>query len=169
MDCVRTSLREKARSVRCLYRRDADNMPGSKKEYINAKEEGVDFEFYASPKEITLDEAGNIQSITMVKTELGEPDEGGRRRVQEVPNSEFCVEADVVIFALGFDTVKYPFLKEHNIELDRWDGIVVNENFETSKKGVYAGGDCHRGADLVVNAVYDGREAAKAIAKALLD
>ncbi len=169
MDCVRTSLREKARSVRCLYRRDADNMPGSKKEYINAKEEGVDFEFYASPKEITLDEAGNIQSITMVKTELGEPDEGGRRRVQEVPNSEFCVEADVVIFALGFDTVKYPFLKEHNIELDRWNGIVVNENFETSKKGVYAGGDCHRGADLVVNAVYDGREAAKAIAKALLD
>ena len=168
MDCVRTSLREKARSVHCLYRRDADNMPGSKKEYINAKEEGVDFEFYASPKEILLDEEGNITAIKMIKTELGEPDEGGRQRVQEVEGSEFTVDADVVIFALGFDTVKYPFLDANSIELDRWDGIVVNENFETSKEGVYAGGDCHRGADLVVNAVYDGREAAKAIAQKLL-
>lgn len=168
MDCVRTSLREKARSVHCLYRRDAENMPGSKKEYINAKEEGVDFEFYASPKEIIVDNSGNIQSIIMIKTELGEPDEGGRQRVQEVEGSEFSIDADVVIFALGFDTVEYPFLKENNIQLDRWNGIVVDEHFETSKKGVYAGGDCHRGADLVVNAVYDGREAAKAIAKNLL-
>ncbi len=168
MDCVRTSLREKARSVHCLYRRDANNMPGSKKEYINAREEGVDFEFYASPKEITLDDEGKIQSITMIKTELGEADEGGRQRVQEVEGSEFCIDADVVIFALGFDTVKYPFLDANSIELDRWNGIVVNENLETSKAGVYAGGDCHRGADLVVNAVYDGREAAKAIAKKLL-
>ncbi len=168
MDCVRTSLREKARSVHCLYRRDANNMPGSKKEYINAREEGVDFEFYASPKEISVDDTGKVQSITMIKTELGEADEGGRQRVQEVAGSEFSIEADVVIFALGFDTVKYPFLDANSIELDRWNGIVVNENFETSKAGVYAGGDCHRGADLVVNAVYDGREAAKAIAQQLL-
>jgi glutamate synthase (NADPH/NADH) small chain len=168
MDCVRTSLREKARSVHCLYRRDAQNMPGSKKEYINAKEEGVDFEFYTSPKEIIVNELGKITAIKMIRTQLGEPDEGGRQRVQEVEGSEFTIDADVVIFALGFDTVKYPFLEANGIELDRWGTIVVDENFETSQKGIYAGGDCHRGADLVVNAVYDGREAAKAIAKKLL-
>lgn len=168
MDCVRTSLREKARSVDCLYRRDAENMPGSKKEYINAKEEGVDFEFYASPKEVLLDAEGNVIGIRMIKTELGAPDASGRQGVQEVEGSEFIVDADVVIFALGFDPVKYTFLADNGIELDKWDGIVVNENYETSKAGVYAGGDCHRGADLVVTAALDGREAAKAIAKTLL-
>ena len=168
MDCVRTSLREKARSVECLYRRDADNMPGSKKEYINAREEGVDFEFYASPKAVALDANGNVVGIDMIKTELGEPDESGRQRVQEVEGTEFRVNADVVIFALGFDTVKFPFLADNGIELDKWNGIIVNENYETSKEGVYAGGDCHRGADLVVTAALDGREAAKAISKKLL-
>lgn len=168
MDCVRTSLREKARSVHCLYRRDAHNMPGSKKEYVNAKEEGVDFEFYTSPKEVILDEAGNITALEYVQTELGEPDEDGRQRVQEVAGSEDRIEADVVIFALGFDTVKYGFLSDNGIELDRWDGIVVDANYQTSKEGVYAGGDCHRGADLVVTAAYDGREAGKAIAAKLL-
>ncbi|MBU1667824.1 glutamate synthase subunit beta [bacterium] len=169
MDCVRTALREKARSVECLYRRDADNMPGSKKEYINAKEEGVDFEFYASPKEVLLDTEGNVTSIQMIKTALGEPDESGRQRVQEVEGSEFMVDADVVIFALGFDPIKYDFLADNGIELDKWDGIMVNENYETSKAGIYAGGDCYRGADLVVTAALDGREAAKAIAKNLLN
>jgi glutamate synthase (NADPH/NADH) small chain len=168
MDCVRTSLREKARSVECLYRRDANNMPGSKKEYINAKEEGVDFEFYASPKSIALDASGKIVGIDMIKTELGEPDEGGRQRVQEVEGTEFRIDADVVIFALGFDPISYPFLADNGIELDKWNGIVVNENYETSKAGIYAGGDCHRGADLVVTAALDGREAAKAIAVKLL-
>ena len=168
MDCVRTSLREKARSVHCLYRRDADNMPGSKKEYINAKEEGVDFEFCTSPKEIVLDDEGNITSLEFIRTELGEPDEDGRQRVQEIPGSEDRIDADVVIFALGFDPVKYDFLTNNGIELDKWGGIVIDENFETSKKGVYAGGDCHRGADLVVTAAYDGREAGKAIAAKLL-
>ncbi|MCH9740984.1 MAG: glutamate synthase subunit beta [Epsilonproteobacteria bacterium] len=168
MDCVRTSLREKARSVNCLYRRDADNMPGSKKEYINAREEGVDFDFYISPKEIVLDDNGNITGIKCVKTKLGEPDASGRQRVEEIEGSEECITADVVIFALGFDPVKYEFLAENGIELDKWDGVVVNENYETSKEGVYAGGDCHRGADLVVTAALDGREAAKAIATKLL-
>ena len=168
MDCVRTSLREKATSVKCLYRRDADNMPGSKKEYLNAKEEGVDFEFYASPKEVLLDENGDISGVKMVKTELGDPDESGRQRVQEVPNSDFVVDADVVIFALGFDTIKFPFLADNGIELDKWNGIVVNENYETSKEGIYAGGDCHRGADLVVTAALDGREAARKMIKTLL-
>ncbi len=169
MDCVRTALREKARSVTCLYRRDANNMPGSKKEFINAREGGVDFEFYSSPKKILVDKNGSIIGIKMVKTELGEPDESGRQRVQEVNNSKFLVDADIVIFALGFEPVRYDFLEENGIELDKWGGIIVNENYETTKEGVYAGGDCHRGADLVVTAALDGRESAKAIAKKLLN
>ena len=165
MDCVRTALREQASDVKCLYRRDAHNMPGSRKEYINAKEEGVEFEFYCSPKEILRDENGAVVGVEMIKTRLGEPDAGGRQRVEEIPGSEFTVPADVVIFALGFDPVTYPFLAENGIETDKWGGIVVDEHYETTKAGVYAGGDCHRGADLVVTAVRDGREAAKAMVK----
>jgi glutamate synthase (NADPH/NADH) small chain len=168
MDCVRTSLREKAQSVECLYRRDAENMPGSKKEYINAKEEGVEFTFYVAPKAIISNENGEVTGVKMIETKLGEPDASGRQSVVEVEGSEFMVDADVVIYALGFDPVKYDFLASHGIELDRWDGIIVNENFETTKAGIYAGGDCHRGADLVVTAAFDGREAAKAISKKLL-
>jgi glutamate synthase (NADPH/NADH) small chain len=167
MDCVRTSLREKAKSVKCLYRRDAHNMPGSKKEYINAKEEGVEFEFYASPKELIVDESGKVVAIEMIKTKLGEPDSDGRQRVEEVAGSEFRVEADIVIFALGFDNVEYPFLLNNGIETDKWGGILVDENYQTTKNGVFAGGDCHRGADLVVTAVRDGRDAAKAIVEML--
>ena len=168
MDCVRTSLREKAASVKCLYRRDVHNMPGSRKEYINAKEEGIEFEFNASPKEILKNEKGEVVAIRMVKTRLAEPDEGGRQRVEEIPGSDFTVNADIVIFALGFDPVPYPFLAENGIETDRWGGIVVDENYETTRAGIYAGGDCHRGADLVVTAVRDGREAAKAMVRKLI-
>jgi len=168
MDCVRTSLREKANSVKCLYRRDAQNMPGSRKEYINAKEEGVDFEFYVSPKALVTDDKGNITAVEMVKTKLGEPDASGRQRVEEIPDSAYMVDADIVIFALGFDTVNYPFYANNGINTDKWGGIMIDENYETSKPGVYAGGDCHRGADLVVTAARDGRDAAKAIIKNFL-
>ena len=168
MDCVRTSLREKARSVTCLYRRDASNMPGSQKEYINAKEEGVDFEFYTSPKSLRVKD-GKINKIKVIKTKLGTPDASGRAKVEEIEGSEYKIDADIVIFALGFDSVKYPFMVENGIELDKWNGVKVDENYETTLKGVYAGGDCHRGADLVVTAVYDGREAAKSIIKKLID
>ncbi|MEA3455772.1 MAG: glutamate synthase subunit beta [Campylobacterota bacterium] len=168
MDCVRSSIREKAKSVKCLYRRDAHNMPGSRKEYINAKEEGVEFEFYVSPKALTTNEKGEVIGIEMVKTKLGEADASGRQRVEEIAGSAYAVEADVVIFALGFDPVEYPFLASNGIETDRWGGVIVNENYETTTPGIYAGGDCHRGADLVVTAVYDGREAAKAISGKLL-
>ncbi|WP_457608630.1 glutamate synthase subunit beta [Nitratifractor sp.] len=168
MDCVRTALREKAAEVKCLYRRDAHNMPGSRKEYINAKEEGVEFEFYTSPKEVLKNEKGEVVAVEMIRTRLGEPDEKGRQRVEEIPGSEFTVPADVVIFALGFDPVAYPFLAENGIESDKWGGILVDESYETTKAGVYAGGDCHRGADLVVTAVRDGREAARAMLKKLL-
>ncbi len=168
MDCVRTALREKARSVTCYYRRDEANMPGSKKEFINAREEGVDFEFYSSPKEILTDCSNRVTGLKMVKTELGNPDESGRRRVQEVDGGEFSVDADIVIFALGFEPVKYQFLEKNGIETNRWGEIIVDENYQTTRDGVYAGGDCFRGADLVVRAALDGRESAKAIAKKLL-
>jgi len=125
MDCVRTSLRENAKSVKCLYRRDAYNMPGSKKEYINAKEEGVEFDFYVSPKALVANENGEIIAVEMIRTKLGEPDASGRQSVEEIAGSEYRVEADVVIFALGFDTVKYPFLgkqRHRNRQMGRHSG-----------------------------------------------
>ncbi len=168
MDCVRTSLREGAREVTCLYRRDARNMPGSRKEYNNAKEEGVEFVFNAAPKQVLVNEEGHVIGVEMLKTALGEPDETGRQRLKIIEGSEFRVDADVVVFALGFDPVPFEFLSANGIETNDWGGIVIDDNFETSTKGVYAGGDCRRGADLVVTAVYDGREAAKAMVKQLL-
>ena len=168
MDCVRTSLRENAKSVKCLYRRDAQNMPGSRKEYVNAKEEGAVFEFQSSPKSLILNDEGRAIGVEMVKTKLGEPDSSGRQKVEEIAGSSYIVDADVVIFALGFDTVKYPFLASNGIETDKWGAIVVDENYETTTPGIYAGGDCHNGADLVVTAVRDGREAAKSITKKFL-
>jgi glutamate synthase (NADPH/NADH) small chain len=168
MDCVRTAKREGAKSVKCLYRRDAHNMPGSQKEYKNAKEEGVEFQFYASPKQVLLDENGRAIGVEMVKTVLGAKDESGRQRMEEVKGSEFTVKADVVILALGFDPSVPSFLAENGIETNSWGGIVVDETYQTSTQGIYAGGDVYRGADLVVNAAYDGREAARAIIKSLL-
>ena len=168
MDCVRTSVREGARNVKCLYRRDAQNMPGSRKEYINAKEEGVDFEFFVSPKSILKNEKDEVIGVEMLKTKLGEADSSGRQRVEEIPGSEFRVDADIVIFALGFDAIEYPFFSSNGIETDKWGSVIVNEHYETTTPGVYAGGDCYRGADLVVNAAYDGREAAKAIVEKFL-
>ena len=168
MDCVRTSLREGAKSVTCLYRRDARNMPGSRKEYNNAKEEGVEFVFNAAPKQVLVNDEGEAVGVEMLKTALGEPDESGRQRLKVIEGSEFRVDADVVIFALGFDPVPYEFLSANGIETNDWGGIVIDDNFETTCKGVFAGGDCRRGADLVVTAVYDGREAAKAIIRQLI-
>ena len=168
MDCVRTAKREGAKNVTCLYRRDAYNMPGSQKEYKNAVEEGVDFVFYASPKEIILGDEGRAVSVEMIKTVLGAKDESGRQRMEEVNGSEFQVKADVVIMALGFDPETPAFLAANGIETNSWGGVVINENHETTTSGVYAGGDCYRGADLVVTAAYDGREAARSIVKSLL-
>ena len=168
MDCVRTAKREGAKSVTCLYRRDAQNMPGSRKEYKNAMEEGVDFTFYASPKEIVLDENGKAVSVEMIKTVLGAKDESGRQRMEEVNGSEFKVKADVVIMALGFDPEVPSFLAENGIETNEWGGIVINDDYETTTPGIYAGGDCYRGADLVVTAALDGREAARKMIKSLL-
>lgn len=168
MDCVRTAMREGAKHVQCLYRRDAHNMPGSQKEFKNAKEEGVHFTFYAAPKQVLLDENGQAIGIEMVKTVLGAKDESGRQRMEVVSGSEFTVTADVIILALGFNPAVPSFLAENGIETNAWGGIVIDEQFQSSSAGIYAGGDCYRGADLVVNATYDGREAARAIIRNLL-
>ncbi len=169
MDCVRTAKREGAKHVTCLYRRDELNMPGSKKEFKNAMEEGVDFTFLASPKEIILDENGRAIAVEIVKTTLGAKDASGRQRMEEVKGSETRVNADVVILSLGFDPLVPSFLAENGVETNSWGGVIVNkETYETTTAGIYAGGDCFRGADLVVTAALDGREAAKSIANSLL-
>ena len=169
MDCLRTAKREGAKSVTCLYRRDELNMPGSKKEYKNAMEEGVDFSFLSSPKEIILDESGKAISVEIVKTTLGAKGEDGRQRMEEVKGSETRVNADIVIMSLGFDPIVPSFLAENGIETNSWGGIVINEEtHETTTSGIYAGGDCYRGADLVVTAAFDGREAARSITNSLL-
>ena len=167
MDCVRTSIREDAKSVKCLYRRDRTNMPGSKKEIKNAYDEGAEFVFNASPKEIIVNSEGRAIAIEMQKTMLGEKDSSGRQKVEVVKGSDFRVEADVIIFSLGFSPEVPSFLAENGIEVNKWGGIVIDENYETSKKGIYAGGDCYRGADLVVRAANDGKEAAHHIIKKL--
>lgn len=168
MDCVRTAKREGAKNVTCLYRRDAHNMPGSQKEYKNAVEEGIDFVFNASPKEIILGDGGKAVAVHMAKTVLGAKDESGRQKMEELKGSDFNISADIIIMALGFDPAVPSFLAENGIAVNSWGGINIDSTFQTTTAGIYAGGDCHRGADLVVTAAYDGREAARAIAKSLL-
>lgn len=166
MDCVRTSVREGAKTVKCLYRRDEANMPGSKKEVINSKEEGVEFIFNVSPKSIKI-ENGIAVAIELEETTLSEPDESGRQRVTVVENSQYLEEADIIIMALGFSPEVPAFLKEANVEINSWGGIEINSKYQTSNEKFYAGGDCQRGAHLAVTAAADGREAAKEIIKAL--
>lgn len=162
MDCVRTSIREGAKSVTCVYRRDEANMPGSKKEVLSAKEEGVEFLYQASPKNLVANEKEEVIGVNFIKTELIEQ-ENGRAKMQEIEDSEFTLESDVIILALGFKNEKLAFLEQNGIKTNDWGGIVVNDSYETTKKNVFAGGDMVRGADLVVTAALDGREAAMAI------
>ena len=137
--------------------------------YKNAMEEGVDFSFFTSPKEIILNDKGNAIAIEMIKTTLGVKDENGRQKIEEIRGSEFRVNADVFIMSLGFDPEVPSFLAENGIETNKWGGIIINEEtHETSTAGIYAGGDCYRGADLVVSAAYDGREAARSMLKVIL-
>ena len=170
MDCLRTAKREGAKSVTCLYRRDEHNMPGSKKEYKNAMEEGVDFTFLVSPKEIVVNENGEAVAVEVVKNTLGVKDESGRQKMEEVKNSEYRINADVVIMSLGFNPSVPLFLASNGIETNSWGGIVIDDaTHETTTAGIYAGGDCFRGADLVVTAAYDGREAARKMVASLLE
>jgi len=169
MDCVRTAVREGAESVVCLYRRDEDNMPGSRKEYLNAVEEGVIFQFLASPQKIDIDSHENLVGVDAIRTELGEPDSDGRQRVSNIAGSEHCVPADVVIMALGFDMEGLPFLEDAGVKLGDWGEVTVDPaTCRTAHPKVFAGGDCQRGADLVVTAAADGRAAALEIMRELL-
>ena len=166
MDCVRSSVREGASSVKCLYRRNEANMPGSKKEVVNAKEEGVEFVFNVSPKVIKTD--GNIATgVELLTTSMSEPDDSGRQKVVINEGSEYFEEADIIIMALGFSPEAPAFLKELNVETNSWGGIEISKTFQTSNNKVYAGGDCERGAHLAVTAAADGRDAARAIMQIL--
>ena len=165
MDCVRTSIRQGAAKVTCVYRRDEENMPGSRREVKNAREEGVNFMFNMQPIEVVGADA--VSGIKVVKTELGEPDENGRRRPIEVAGSEQTLDADVVIQAFGFKPNPAPWFKDFDIEINHWGGVVAEEEqeykFQTTNKKIFAGGDMVRGSDLVVTAIWEGREAASGI------
>lgn len=165
MDCNRTSIRQGASSVVCAYRRDEENMPGSKREVNNAKEEGVKFLFNRQPVEIVGD--GKVEGIKVVTTQMGEPDENGRRRAEPVPGSEEILPADVVLVAFGFKPDPKDWFADHDIETNSWGGVVAPEEqtykFQTKNPKVFAGGDMVRGSDLVVSAIWEGRQAAEGI------
>ena len=163
MDCVRTSIRQKAKSVKCLYRRDKENMPGSAREVANAEEEGVEFVWLSSPKEFKG--TNKIEDLIVDQIQLGEPDESGRRKPQIKKGSEFKIKADMVIKALGFDPEDLPLLFDtKELQVTKWGTIKTDfDTMETNLKGVFAAGDIVRGASLVVWAIKDGRDAAKAM------
>ena len=163
MDCVRTSIRQNAKSVKCIYRRDKENMPGSAREVTNAEEEGVEFIWLSNPKEFKG--TNKVQSLIVDKMELGEPDDSGRRKPIVKENSEFEIKADLVIKALGFDPEELPKLfDEDRLQITKWRTVKVDfDTMETNIPGVFAAGDIVRGASLVVWAIKDGRDAAFSI------
>ena len=163
MDCVRTAVRQGANSVKCLYRRDKTNMPGSQREVENAIEEGVDFKWLTLPTAYLGN--GSLKNITTVLMQLGEPDESGRRRPEPKEGTEQKLDADLVIEALGFEPENLPKLfDDENLKVTRWGTLKINyKNMMTSIDGVFAAGDIVRGASLVVWGIKDGRDAAKNI------
>ncbi|MDY6978847.1 MAG: glutamate synthase subunit beta [Pseudomonadota bacterium] len=165
MDCNRTSIRQGASSVTCAYRRDEQNMPGSKREVANAKEEGVHFMWNRQPVEIVGN--GQVEGVKVVTTQLGAPDERGRRRPEPVPGSEEIIMADAVIIAFGFQPSPGDWFEQYQIEVDERGRVKAPQKQEykhqSSNPKIFAGGDMVRGSDLVVTAVYEGREAAEGI------
>lgn len=165
MDCNRTSIRQEAHSVTCAYRRDEENMPGSRREVQNAKEESVEFLFNRQPVAIVGDE--KVEGVKVISTQLGEPDENGRRRPEPIAGSEEILPADVVLIAFGFKPNPAPWFQDHKIGINNWGGVVAPEEqefaFQTTNPKVFAGGDMVRGSDLVVTAIWEGREAAQGI------
>ncbi len=165
MDCNRTSIRQAADSVTCAYRRDEANMPGSRREVNNAKEEGVKFMWNRQPIEIVGN--GKVEGVKVVTTQLGEADERGRRRPEPVADSEEVIPADRVIIAFGFRPNPQPWFTEMNISVDERGRVIAPEDgqhpYQTSNPKIFAGGDMVRGSDLVVTAVWEGREAAQGI------
>lgn len=160
MDCVRTAIRQGATSVKCLYRRDRANMPGSQREVANAEEEGVEFVWLSAPE--VFDGTEKLTGVRATKMRLGRPDASGRRAPEADPGSEFRIEADLAIKALGFDAEDLPKLfGAADLGVTRWGTLRVDhKTMMTSLDGVFAGGDIVRGASLVVWAVRDGRDVA---------
>ena len=167
MDCVRTSIRQKAKSVKCLYRRDKENMPGSAREVANAEEEGVEFVWLSSPKEFLG--TNKVEELVVNKIKLGEADDSGRRKPEIQKDSNFNIKADIVIKALGFDPEDLPKLfGSDDLQVTKWGTLKTDfDTMETSLLGVFAAGDIVRGASLVVWAIKDGRDAAASIKKFL--
>ena len=164
MDCVRTALRQGATSVKCVYRRDEENMPGSRREVKNAREEGVEFLFNKQPLGLAGDDA--VTGVNVVTTELGPPDASGRRSPQVVSDTERFIRADRVIIAFGFQPDPPDWFEEFGLTCHDNRRIDVGNGslpFQTTNPKVFAGGDMVRGSDLVVTAVFEGREAADGI------
>jgi len=164
MDCVRTAVRQGAKAVTCLYRRDRANMPGSQREVANAEEEGVVFEWLAAPESVLDTKAGKLKAVRASRMKLGLPDASGRQ-APEKTGETFDLKADMVIKALGFDPEDLPALfNEPQLTVNRWGAVRIDfATMETSLKGVFAAGDIVRGASLVVWAIKDGRDAAEAM------
>ncbi|EPJ47194.1 MAG: glutamate synthase subunit beta [Osedax symbiont Rs2] len=166
MDCNRTAIRQGAESVICAYRRDRANMPGSKSEVVNAKEEGVQFKFNRQPVEVMGDN-GRVTGLKVVRTQMGEPDENGRQRAEVVADSEQIIAADVILVAFGFRPSPAPWMSDMGINLQDDGRVIALErgdfSFQTSNPKVFAGGDMVRGSDLVVTAIAEGRKAAEGI------
>ncbi len=165
MDCVRTAIRQGAKSVTCLYRRDRANMPGSQREVANAEEEGVKFDWLAAPSAVAEKKGGGVKGVRAVRMRLGPPDASGRQAPEEIPGSEYEAKADMVIKALGFDPEDLPSqFNQRVLAVNRWGAVKVDyRTMMTSMDGVFAAGDIVRGASLVVWAIKEGRDAAASI------
>jgi glutamate synthase (NADPH/NADH) small chain len=165
MDCNRTAMRQGATSVTCTYRRDEPNMTGSRRDYKNSKEEGVEFLFNRQPTEIVG--ADRVQGVKLVQTRLGAPDARGRRIPEAVPGTEEVIAADAVIVAFGFLPSPPRWLSDAGVQLHGSGRVRVSAAcdtpFQTTHPRIFAGGDMVRGSDLVVTAVFEGREAARGI------
>lgn len=163
MDCVRTAIRQGAKTVTCAYRRDETNMPGSRREVQNAKEEGVQFLFNHQPVAIEIAN-GKVSGLECVQTQMGEADASGRQKAEVIQGSEHLLKADAIIIAFGFQPSPAPWLNDAGINLDQWgrvNAVKDQQNpFQTSNTKVFAGGDMVRGSDLVVTAIAEGRNAA---------
>jgi glutamate synthase (NADPH/NADH) small chain len=163
MDCVRTAIRQEAKSVKCLYRRNKANMPGSQREVQNAEEEGVDFQWLSAPQAFTGD--GHVEAVMAQRIHLGQADETGRQVPQIIEDSTYKLEADLVIKALGFDPEDLPSLfGQEQLRVSKWGTVAIDwKSMMTDMPGVFAAGDIVRGASLVVWGVRDGRDAAERI------
>lgn len=165
MDCNRTSIRQGAKSVTCAYRRDEENMPGSRKEVKNAKEEGVKFLFNRQPIAIVGED--RVEGVKVVETRLGEPDARGRRSPEPIPGSEEIIPAEAVLIAFGFRPSPAPWFERFEIATDSQGRVVAPAQaqfkHQTSNPKIFAGGDMVRGSDLVVTAIFEGRTAAEGI------